>query len=57
MREGVAGLLRDKTRKSESPALPLAVIEWVVELTLGAAGRSHTPDQATPKERCVPLAR
>jgi hypothetical protein len=32
--EGVAGLLRDKTRKPGLPPLPIAVIERVVELTL-----------------------
>src|SRR3954447_3694577 len=34
MREGVAGLLRDKTRKPGRTPLPAAVIERVVELTL-----------------------
>src|SRR5208282_4155946 len=34
MREGVAGLLHDKTRKPGLPPLPSAVIDRVVELTL-----------------------
>jgi hypothetical protein len=34
MREGVAGLLRDKTRKPGLPPLPPAVIDRVVEPTL-----------------------
>src|SRR5271169_4248665 len=34
MREGVAGLLHDKTRKPGLPPLPSALIERVVELTL-----------------------
>src|SRR6201998_2240628 len=34
MREGTAGLLRDKTRKPGLPPLPPAVIERVVEMTL-----------------------
>ena len=35
MREGVAGLLRDKTRKPGLPPLPTAVVDRVVALTLG----------------------
>ena len=35
MREGVAGLLRDKTRKPGLPPLPPAVVDRVVALTLG----------------------
>ncbi|HEX6015974.1 MAG TPA: IS630 family transposase [Geminicoccaceae bacterium] len=35
MREGVAGLLRDKTRPSRIPPLSQAVIDRVVELTTG----------------------
>ncbi len=35
MREGVAGLLRDKTRPSRIPPLPPEVAERVVALTLG----------------------
>ena len=34
MREGVAGLLREKTRKPGMPPLPTALIERVVALTL-----------------------
>src|SRR5687768_11010107 len=34
-REGVAGLLRDKTRKPGTPPLPPVVVGRVVELTLG----------------------
>src|SRR3569833_1415145 len=34
MREGVAGLLRDKTRKPGKAPLPAATVERVVELTL-----------------------
>src|ERR1700747_2586164 len=34
MREGVAGLLRDKTRKPGLPPLPAAVVDRVVALTL-----------------------
>ena len=34
MREGVAGLLRDKTRKPGLPPLPTALVERVVALTL-----------------------
>jgi Homeodomain-like domain len=36
MREGVAGLLRDKTRKPGLPPLPSALVDRVVELTLTA---------------------
>ena len=35
MREGVAGLLRDQTRKPGLPPLPPAVVDRVVALTLG----------------------
>ena len=42
MREGVAGLLRDKTRPPGTPPLPAATVEWVVELTLG-----EPPGEAT----------
>jgi hypothetical protein len=35
MREGVAGLVRDKTRKPGLPPLPPAVVDRVVTLTLG----------------------
>ena len=42
MREGVAGLLRDKTRKPGLPPLPPAVIDRVVELTL-----AEPPGEAT----------
>jgi transposase len=35
MREGVPGLLRDKTRKPGLPPLPAATVDRVVELTLG----------------------
>jgi transposase len=44
MTEGVAGLLRDKTRPSRIPPLPKAVVEAVVTRTLGAsppAGVTH----------------
>jgi hypothetical protein len=34
MREGVPGLLRDKTRKPGIPPLPAATVDRVVELTL-----------------------
>src|SRR5271156_4230541 len=34
MREGVAGLLREKTRKPGLPPLPQTVVDRVVELTL-----------------------
>jgi hypothetical protein len=34
MRDGVAGLLREKTRKPGLPPLPPALIDRVVELTL-----------------------
>jgi hypothetical protein len=36
MREGVTGLLRDKTRKPGLPPLPPGVIDKVVEMTLAA---------------------
>jgi len=42
MREGTAGLLRDKTRKPGLPPLPPAVIERVVEMTL-----AEPPGQTT----------
>src|SRR5688500_12310022 len=42
MREGVAGLLRDKTRPSRLPPLPEAVIDRVVELTA-----NEPPHEAT----------
>src|SRR5829696_7850272 len=35
MREGVPGLLRDRTRKPGIPPLPVATVHRVVELTLG----------------------
>src|SRR4029077_18347826 len=35
MREGVAGLLRDKTRKPGLPPLPASLVDRVVALTLG----------------------
>jgi transposase len=35
MREGVAGLVRDRTRKPGLPSLPPAVVDRVVALTLG----------------------
>ena len=34
MREGVAGLLRDKTRKPGLPPLPAALVDRVITLTL-----------------------
>src|SRR3712207_3032369 len=40
--EGVAGLLRDKTRKPGTPPLPPAVVDRVVELTL-----AEPPGEAT----------
>ncbi len=40
--EGVAGLLRDKTRKPGTPPLPAAIVERVVELT-----RQTPPGEAT----------
>src|SRR5499427_4111863 len=42
MREGVAGLLREKTRKSGLPPLPPALVERVVALTL-----AEPPGEAT----------
>src|SRR5215510_1104768 len=42
MREGVAGLLRDKTRKPGLPPLPPTVIDRVVKLTL-----AEPPGEAT----------
>jgi hypothetical protein len=33
MREGVAGLLRDKARKPGLPPLPAAIVDRMVELT------------------------
>ena len=42
MREGVAGLLREKTRKPGLPPLPPALVGRVVELTLG-----EPPGEAT----------
>src|SRR5271163_628072 len=42
MREGVTGLLRDKTRKPGLPPLPPRVIDRVVELTL-----AEPPGEAT----------
>jgi transposase len=35
MREGVGGLLRDKTRKPGKPALPAATVQRVIDLALG----------------------
>src|SRR5215211_4779945 len=40
--EGVAGLLRDKTRKPGTPPLPAATVKRVVELTL-----DEPPGEAT----------
>src|ERR671916_1604255 len=42
MREGVPGLLRDKTRRPGLPPLPAATVDRVVELTLG-----HPPGETT----------
>jgi hypothetical protein len=42
MREGVVGLLREKTRKPGLPPLPPALVERVVELTL-----TEPPGEAT----------
>jgi transposase len=42
MREGVAGLLRDKTRKPGLPPLPATLVDRVVALTLG-----EPPGEAT----------
>ena len=42
MREGVAGLLREKTRKPGLPPLPPALVERVVALTL-----TEPPGEAT----------
>src|SRR5271156_123158 len=42
MRQGVAGLLRDKTRKPGLPPLPSAAVDGVVELTL-----AEPPGEAT----------
>jgi transposase len=42
MRDGVAGLLRDKTRKPGLPPLPSALVDRVVELTL-----AEPPGEAT----------
>src|SRR5918993_3517903 len=42
MREGVAGLLRDKTRRPGIPPLPATTVNRVVELTLG-----EPPGEAT----------
>ena len=42
MREGVAGLLHDKTRKPGLPPLPSALVDRVVELTL-----AELPGEAT----------
>jgi len=42
MREGVAGLLRDKTRKPGLPPLPPTLVDRVVTLTL-----TEPPDEAT----------
>ena len=45
MQTGVAGLLRDMTRPSRIPPLPMSVHERTVALTLGeSAGRSHALD-------------
>jgi transposase len=41
-REGVAGLLRDKSRKPGKAPLPASTVDWVVELTLG-----EPPGEAT----------
>ena len=42
MRESVAGLSRDKTRKPDLPPLPSALIDRVVELTLAEPPREAT---------------
>jgi len=47
MREGVAGLLHDKTRRPGLPPLPAAVVDRVVELTL-AEPPGETLDCAGP---------
>jgi hypothetical protein len=48
MREGVAGLLRDKTRKPGLPPLPATVIDRVVKLTLAEplGEATHWTDRA-----------
>src|SRR5215469_6443907 len=53
MRDGVAGLLREKTRKPGLPPLPPALVERVVALTL-----TEPPDEATHwTGRAMPLPR
>jgi hypothetical protein len=42
MREGVAGLTRDKTRKPGKPPLPAATVQRVVELAVGPPPREAT---------------
>ena len=48
MREGVPGLLRDKTRKPGIPTLPAATVDHVVELTL-----EGPPGEATHWTGCM----
>jgi len=42
MREGVDGLLRDKTRKPGKPSLPAATVQRVIDLVTGAPPRETT---------------
>jgi hypothetical protein len=46
MREGVAGLTRDKTRKPSKPPLPAATVQRVVDLALGPPPGEATIGQA-----------
>src|SRR3954447_16743552 len=56
-REGVSGLLRDKTRKPGKAPLPAATVKRVVELTLGEppGEATHWTGRATAKEAGVSL--
>ena len=64
MREGVVGLLRDKTRKPGLPPLPSTLIDRVVALTLAElpdeathwTGRAMAADPPTPAARRLSLA-
>ena len=66
MREGVDGLLRDKTRPSRKPPLPKETIARVVELTLGpppgevthwtAAALAKAAGVSAPQSASMPAA-
>ena len=56
MQEGVAGLLKDKTRPSRKQPLSKETVAWVVELTLGQPNGEVTHWTAPRWRRLVAFA-